>query len=286
MNKIAIIGPGAVGSTIAIYLLAMHPDLRLLGRQHQTLAYYANNNIEHAHTLQVTPLTADQSQVDILIIAVKIPQLDTVLREMKHLIHEQTIIILAQNGHGQLTRFEYPHVFQGVIYISGQKSGSTITHYRDHKIILEDCPETRAFCDIVAGSSLEVELTNDIDYVIWYKLLVNLAINSVTALSRRPAEVLQVSGIKHLCKQLLVEGVAVAQAENVYFNDDIIDEIMTIYDGYPNQMGTSMYYDIVSDNALEIEGIQGFLFKKARLHQLVTPVLDTIYPLLLAQQKY
>ncbi|KRG08529.1 oxidoreductase [Staphylococcus sp. NAM3COL9] len=285
MNKIAIIGPGAVGSTIAIDLLATHPDLRLLGRQHQMLTYYANNNTEHEHTLQVTPLRTVQDQVDVLIIAVKIPQLDAVLREMKHLIHEQTTIILAQNGHGQLSLFEHPHVFQGVVYISGQKSGSTVMHYRDHKIILEDCIKTRLFHDIVAGSSLEVELTNDIDDAIWYKLLVNLAINSVTALSRRPAEVLQVPGIKQLCKQLLVEGVAIAQAENVYFDDDIIDDILTIYDGYPNQMGTSMYYDIISGNALEIEGIQGFLFKKARIHQLVTPVLDTIYPLLLAQQK-
>lgn len=285
MNKIAIIGPGAVGSTIAIDLLTIHPDLRLLGRHHQTLTYFANNNTGHAHTLQVTPLTTDQSQVDVLIIAVKIPQLDAVLREMKHLIHEQTTIILAQNGHGQLSRFEHPHVFQGVVYISGRKSGSTVTHYRDHKIILEDSPETRAFQDIVAGSSLEIELTNDIDYAIWYKLLVNLAINSVTALSRRTAEVLQVPGMKHLCKQLLVEGVAIAQAENVYFDDDIIDGIMTIYEGYPNQMGTSMYYDIISDNPLEIEGIQGFLFRKAKLHQVDTPVLDTIYSLLLAQQK-
>ncbi|MFQ3852682.1 oxidoreductase [Staphylococcus parequorum] len=286
MNKIAIIGPGAVGSTIAIDLLATHPDLRLLGRRPQTLTYYANNNTEHERTLQVTPLITDQNPVDVLIIAVKIPQLDDVLREMEHLIHEQTIIILAQNGHGQLSRFEHPHVFQAVVYISGQKSDSTVTHYRDHKLILEDCPETRAFRDIVAGSSLEVELTNDIDYAIWYKLLVNLAINSVTALSRRTAEVLQVPGIKHLCKQLLVEGVAIAQAENVYFDDDIVDDIMTIYKGYPNQMGTSMYYDIISANPLEIAGIQGFLFKKAREHQLVTPVLDTIYPLLLAQQKY
>ena len=60
---------------------------------------------------------------------------------------------------------------------------------------------------------------------------------------------------------------------------------MTIYEGYPSEMGTSMYYDILEDKPLEIEGIQGFLYNKARLHNLKTPILDTIYPLLLAQQK-
>lgn len=50
-------------------------------------------------------------------------------------------------------------------------------------------------------------------------------------------------------------------------------------------MGTSMYYDIVDGRSLEIDGIQGYLFYKARKHHLNTPILDTIYHLLLAQQK-
>src|SRR5699024_602430 len=134
MTKIAIIGPGAVGSTMAIDLKQSGAEVRLLGRKHQTITYYANHNTARTHSLEVTPITAKQSQVDVLIIAVKIPQLDAVLTNMKHLVHEQTIIILAQNGHGQLSRFDHANVFQAIVYISGQKSGSTVTHYRDHKI--------------------------------------------------------------------------------------------------------------------------------------------------------
>ena len=47
------------------------------------------------------------------------------------------------------------------------------------------------------NSSLNIELTTDIDNAIWYKLLVNLAINSVTALTRSTASVLEVPGIKN-----------------------------------------------------------------------------------------
>ena len=60
--------------------------------------------------------------------------------------------------------------------------------------------------------------------------------------------------------------------------------MLNIYDGYPAEMGTSMYYDIVDGRSLEIDGIQGYLFYKARKHHLNTPILDTIYHLLLAQQ--
>ncbi|PTI77958.1 hypothetical protein BU119_11110 [Staphylococcus xylosus] len=130
-----------------------------------------------------------------------------------------------------------------------------------------------------------ISLLDDIEKAIWYKLLVNLAINSVTALSRSTASVLTIPGINNLCENLLREGIEIAKFENVIFGEEIVTEIMTIYEGYPNAMGTSMYYDILDNKPLEIEGIQGFLYNKARLHDLQTPTLDTIYPLLLAQQK-
>ena len=52
---------------------------------------------------------------------------------------------------------------------------------------------------------------------------------------------------------------------------------MTIYQGYPDEMGTSMYYDIVHQQPLEVEAIQGFIYRRAREHNLDTPYLDTIY---------
>ncbi|MDH9160641.1 oxidoreductase [Staphylococcus succinus] len=286
MNNIAIIGPGAVGSTIAFDLYPKYKSLLLLGRQDYDLTYYANGNTKHPYTLTVSSLKASYSKIDVLIIAVKIPQLESILPKIDDLIHDQTIIILAQNGYGQLSRLQYPNVFQAVVYISGQKNGATVTHYRDHKLVLQDAPQTRLIKKMATNTDLNIELTSDINQAIWYKLLVNLAINTVTALTRQTAIVLQTPGIKTLCQQLLTEGVSIAQAENVNFNKDVIQDIMSIYNGYPNEMGTSMYYDIISNKPLEIEGIQGFLFNKARTHKLFTPVLDTVYPLLLAQQKY
>ncbi|PWG67887.1 oxidoreductase, partial [Enterobacter mori] len=70
-------------------------------------------------------------------------------------------------------------------------------------------------------------LVEDVDQSIWYKLLVNLAINTVTALSRQTAQVLKVEGIQTLCERLLQEGVKIAQAEGVIFHQDVISEIMT-----------------------------------------------------------
>ena len=285
MEHFAIIGPGAVGSTIAYDLRDASLNVQLLGRRNETLRYHSNNDLHPTYQLDVRALNEYHETVDILFIAVKIPQLDPVLTSYQHLLHKNTIIILAQNGHGQLHKFDHPYVYQAVVYISGQKTGNTITHYRDHKLILDQNAHTQALHQCISNSSLNIELTTDIDKAIWYKLLVNLAINSVTALTRSTASVLEVPGIKKLCEQLLLEGINIAKAEHVHFEPNIVNTILNIYDGYPAEMGTSMYYDIVDGRSLEIDGIQGYLFYKARKHHLNTPILDTIYHLLLAQQK-
>ncbi|MDW3852505.1 oxidoreductase [Staphylococcus saprophyticus] len=285
MNNVAIIGPGAVGSTIAFDLRDASLNVQLLGRRNETLRYHSNNDLHPTYQLDVRALNEYHETVDILFIAVKIPQLDSILTSYQHLLHKNTIIILAQNGHGQLHKFDHPYVYQAVVYISGQKTGNTITHYRDHKLILDQNAHTQALHQCISNSSLNIELTTDIDKAIWYKLLVNLAINSVTALTRSTASVLEVPGIKKLCEQLLLEGINIAKAEHVHFEPNIVNTILNIYDGYPAEMGTSMYYDIVDGRSLEIDGIQGYLFYKARKHHLNTPILDTIYHLLLAQQK-
>lgn len=285
MNNVAIIGPGAVGSTIAFDLRDASLNVQLLGRRNERLRYHSNNDLHPTYQLDVRALNEYHETVDILFIAVKIPQLDPVLTSYQHLLHKNTIIILAQNGHGQLHKFDHPYVYQAVVYISGQKTGNTITHYRDHKLILDQNAHTQALHQCISNSSLNIELTTDIDKAIWYKLLVNLAINSVTALTRSTASVLEVPGIKKLCEQLLLEGINIAKAEHVHFEPNIVNTILNIYDGYPAEMGTSMYYDIVDGRSLEIDGIQGYLFYKARKHHLNTPILDTIYHLLLAQQK-
>lgn len=131
---------------------------------------------------------------------------------------------------------------------------------------------------------MHIELEDNIETTIWYKLLVNLGINSVTALGHDTARVLQVNGMRELVRNLINDGLQVAQAEGIQFEPTLIDDIMRIYDGYPDEMGTSMYYDIKDRKTLEVDYIQGYIYEKARIHNLNTPYLDTIYTLLLAHQ--
>lgn len=279
MTKFAIIGPGAVGSTIAFELQQHFDDTLLLGRQDATLSYYPGNHMP-MHQLQVQSLTATTTKVDVLFIAVKTYQLNTIIEDIKRITHQDSIIVLAQNGRTNLETLTLPNVYQAVVYISGQKEQNTVTHFRDERLHVQDSPQTRNLAQLLAPTNLELKLESHIEDTIWYKLLVNLGINTVTALTQSTAKVLKDNKVNQLCRQLIAEGAHVALAEGVNLPKDIVTQIMSIYEGYPDEMGTSMYYDIIAGRALEAEAIQGYIYRTGQKHNLAIPTITTTYTLL------
>ncbi|MDU9418516.1 oxidoreductase [Staphylococcus lloydii] len=279
MTKFAIIGPGAVGSTIAFELQQHFDDTLLLGRQEATLSYYPGNHMP-MHQLQVQSLTAMTAKVDVLFVAVKTYQLNTIIEDIKRITHQDSIIVLAQNGRTNLETLTLPNVYQAVVYISGQKEQNTVTHFRDERLHVQDSPQTRNLAQLLAPTNLELKLESHIEDTIWYKLLVNLGINTVTALTQSTAKVLKDNKVNHLCRQLIDEGAHVALAEGVNLPKDIVTQIMSIYEGYPDEMGTSMYYDIIAGRALEVEAIQGYIYRTGQKHNLAIPTITTTYTLL------
>ena len=135
---------------------------------------------------------------------------------------------------------------------------------------------------MVRPSKIEVVLQENIEKSIWYKLLVNLGINTITAIGHQPAKILKSPHIESICRRILVDGLKVARAEQINFEDHIIDDILNIYNGYPDEMGTSMYYDVINKHPLEVEAIQGYIYKCAKKHHLETPYLDMAYTFLYA----
>lgn len=276
-----VIGPGAVGTTIA-YELMQSFDLahvHLFGRQEGSVSYQQRDTHDTA-VLHYTPITHFEGHLDVLFIAVKTPQLDQVILQMEHVIDDETIIILAQNGHGQIDKIEHPHVYQAVVYISGQKQDSKVIHYRDRILQLQQDDTTEWLKEELQTTNLELQLKEDIEEYIWYKLLVNLGINSITAVSRHPVAILKSPEARNLCRNLLEEGQRIAAAHEVNLPETIVEDIMKIYTGYPEDMGTSMYYDILAGRPLEVDAIQGYIYQTGQSHGLYTPYLETIFSIL------
>ena len=130
--RIAIIGPGAVGTTIAYELQQVLPHVTLLGRINKSIHLQPAN--QHVAVNNIKAMT---DPFDVIIIAVKTHQLGTLIPDLKRLTHDDTTIILAQNGYGLLSKLPFKYVYQAVVYISGQKKGDEVIHFRDYRLHIQ-----------------------------------------------------------------------------------------------------------------------------------------------------
>lgn len=283
MDTFGVIGPGAVGSIIGESLQNSGYHVAFLGREAGEV-YVKRESMPETAVFPIEAISETEKVFDYLFITVKGTQLEAVMPYLDRLTHENTVCLLCQNGYGQLDEFHIPNAYQAVVYISGQKKGNTVTHFRDRILILPEDTVTKKLKEVIAASNLEIRLSTNYRYEVWYKLIVNVAINSVTALSRNTALILREETVRNLCKRLIQEGAAIAAAEGVHFQEETTNEIMHIYAGYPPYMGTSMYYDMIDEKTMEVAYIQGYLYEKSKKYHLDTPCLDTVYSLLLASE--
>lgn len=122
--KIAVIGPGAVGTTIAYELQQSLPNVTLIGRSNKIMTLQPANE-----TIKVQSIDDINTQFDVIIIAVKTHQLNPLIPKLHHFAHNETCFILAQNGYGLLPQLPFNRKYQAVVYISGQKSGNEVVHF-------------------------------------------------------------------------------------------------------------------------------------------------------------
>jgi 2-dehydropantoate 2-reductase len=85
-----------------------------------------------------------------------------------------------------------------------------------------------------------------------------------------------------LSRRYVAECLAVARAEGARLGDDVIEEMVNIFQTAPEDMGTSILADREHHRRLEWDLRNGVIIRKARVHGLATPISDVLVPLLAA----
>ena len=81
MTRYGVVGPGAVGTTIAYELAQADNEVQLLGRSDKRVEYDPGNN-QSRTTLEVKDLKKVEASFDVLFVAVKAHQLDAVMHDL------------------------------------------------------------------------------------------------------------------------------------------------------------------------------------------------------------
>ncbi|KAF8761234.1 Catalyzes the NADPH-dependent reduction of ketopantoate inpantoic acid [Rhizoctonia solani] len=135
------------------------------------------------------------------------------------------------------------------------------------------------------GIEAKVELLDNIQQRRWEKVTWNCAWNSLTALTNTNTLewLTSSSDAEALSRDVMKEVITVAQGLGLNISFDLIDTLMDRVSGKP--LISSMQVDAANNRPMETEVIIGTPLRKARELGISTPILRTLYALLISKEK-
>jgi 2-dehydropantoate 2-reductase len=287
-SSIALVGPGAIGSTMAALLHAAGHQVLLCGhtpRDHIEVRPDDKDPIVVPGPVLTDPADVD-GPVDVVLLAVKDTQNQSAAGWLARLCDGRTVVCALQNGVEQIERVgplcPSSEVVPAVVWFSAEPHPDGWIRLRTGvRLVLPESNGAHTLADLLRDTDVTVELDPDFVTAAWRKLLVN-ALADLMVLTGRRSGMFRRDDVAALSRRYLAECLAVARAEGADLGDDVIDEIVGLFAKAPEDMTTSMLTDRESHRRLEWDIRNGVISRKGAQHGLPTPISDGLVTLLAA----
>lgn len=286
-SSMAVVGPGAIGTSIAVALHEAGRTPMLCGRtrrEHLTLEE-GERRFTVPGPVRVDPEQLERT-VDLVFLAVKATQTEAAAAWLVALCHPETVVCVLQNGVEQLERVAhcvpFARLVPTVVWFPAQaQPGGSVRLRGDMRLSLPDTPDARVVAEALRGTRCSVELSASFTALAWRKLMQN-AVAGLMALTHRRSGMFARPDIAELALAYLQEGLAVARAEGVELGDEVPQQVLDMFRASPADMGTSILTDRESGRSLEWDVRNAVIARRGRARGIPTPVSDVVVPLLAA----
>ncbi len=294
--KIAVLGPGSLGSVFGGLMTEAGLDVVLVGRGSDHLYTMSHRGLtlvegsgERTVRVQVATDCREVGPVDLIVVLVKSPYTREALEGASPLIGPGTLAITLQNGLGNEEILEdclgRGRVLSGKTYVGGvlTEPGRVLVS-RQGKITqvgdLEGGVTERArrLGDLFVRAGFETMVCPEMRPVIWRKLLINVATGAITAITGLTyGELVRVPDAVRCGIEAVVEALAVARAVGVELDiRDPSEAFRAAVEGLPRDFKTSMLQDVARGVRTEIDFVNGAVVRLGEQYGVPTPVNRTL----------
>jgi len=314
--KITIIGAGAIGGYVGVKLALAGEDVTFLVRganlaaiRKDGMKLIMEDGTEHvARNVKATNDYAEAGPQDMVILAMKANQVESVANDVPTLFGPETVVVTMQNG----IPYWYFHQHGAAL------EGSRVRSVDPSGIISEKIPADRVIgCVVYPASELiapgvvrhvegdrfpvgeldgsisarvtrvsqcfvnagfKAPILENIRSEIWLKLWGNLTFNPISALSHSTLfDICQYPLSRELAASMMREAQAIAHKLGIEFRVTLEKRIAGAEKVGKHK--TSMLQDIEAGRAAEIDALVGSVVELGRLTETPTPHIDTVYAL-------
>jgi 2-dehydropantoate 2-reductase len=294
--KIAILGAGGVGGYFGARLAAHGNDVTFIARGAHAAAMRSDGLRVHsaAGDLHLQPVQLHESAVqtglvDIVLVAVKMYDLDAAADVIRPLLNIDTAVVPFQNGVEAGTilkrKLGRRYVCGGVAYIgAGIEAPGVIRHTGSMARLLfgELQPSDSWRLDTLQaacqGAGIDAALSPAITVEIWRKFLFLAPYAASTCVARAPIGAVRADASRwSQFTAMVAEAAAVARAQGVALPEGILAERVAFAQGLPAEMRSSMLQDLEAGRRLELDWLTGAVVRLGTAAGIATPASREVY---------
>ncbi len=277
--KIVIVGPGAMGCLFAAFLSKSKEEIWLLDKNKDNAAKLNEIGISLEGVSgnwqarpKITANVQDIGKSDLILICVKSFNTKQAIEQIKPLLQENTKIMTLQNGLGNIeiiaelvgedkviggiTNEGATLIDIGKVRHAGH--GETIIGTLDGKAPVE----MRSIREIFNKVGLLTKMSRDIKGLVWSKLIINVGINALTAITRLPnGKLTEFEGTKRILRDAVTEATRIAKRKRIkLIYDDPLAKVEAVCEGTSANI-SSMLQDVLRNKRTEIDFINGVIVR-------------------------
>ena len=286
-KKIFVLGAGAIGSYYGA-LLSRKNDVTLIGKADHVEAVN-NNGLEISGDMQKRFYIKANTNIEkvpsntLILLTTKIYDSEKAIKKIKHLLKNDTVILILQNGLGNKETVikilgKQQNVLRGLVTIGSEFLKPGKITFRDGETILEQTEISKKIAKFFNKCGLKTRVSEEFKKESWNKFIVNCVINPLTAILKvRDNEILINElkkiryGIVNECLKIRFVRGRIPVETNL---ERHIDKKVLQYTNY-----SSMYQDLVKGKKTEIDSLNGKLIDIGIKNGIRMPFNETLVSL-------
>jgi len=284
VSRILLIGPGAVGGSVAAWLCEAGHEVTLAVRtEFSSLTVETPGGLTIRGQPKILSQPFGPIEADWVLVAVKTYDSAAAVPWLSALARPRPVAVL-QNGVEHVARFcqwlPQERILPVMVDIPAEREAPGVIRQRSKGMMRVPAgPTGHAFVDLFTGTELDVAEVEDFTTTLWRKLCINVA-GAVSALTDQAGGVAWSESAAKVMRTLVRECVAVANAEGAALGNAMAEVVIDHYRKAPRDSINSLHADRRMGRRMEWDARNGVVSRLGRTHGIATPVNDTVCGLL------
>ena len=285
--KIGILGLGSLGAAYASMAIDVGAQVSFICDEHRKRKYAALAFSVNEQPYHFDCTSNVNEYFDLILITVKIQNLLDALKTLAAFNTKDTIIISVINGltSEQMIQEALPNakVLHGyTVKTDGQRHAHQFRYSNRGRIVFGALTEElKLYADqaevMLNSANIPHQKVDNIEYKLWWKLMLNVGINQSSAILKTPYGEYQNKHVQEVAAAAMMEVVNISKAAGIHLSESDVHDCFSIFKSLDPNNKTSMLQDLDHGRPTEVDIFAGEIIKLGQQYNIPTPINTLLY---------